>query len=625
MRTTHQHHRTPGSSARHEAHPAHNEIERGIVEATTTSTPTFTNQDRWQMLGGERFYAIARWLMLLLLFAISPLLTPIPVWPITSGDLTVMLLWAYAGFAVLTTIALFIPPLSPLLNLAYLIDIAFISFLALFSGETMMLFFPLYLLPLISAAIRQQPAVSLLSGIVASFFYIMAIVGGSMDAEQTTLALDPLDYVSLGLQVLTLSFIPWLTSGLAERWTASNRRSVAAAQQQTDEALRAAQSFRDQMRSLYEVAYALSTTMNYQHVLESTLEESQKLVPYTAGLVLLSSGVADELYVAAGHGIETSDMGRRIQVAKGNIANALRSPDPRLANDISHEPDLRHIETLQTCKGACIIPLRAQLRTYGIMLIASDRSNAFNAEQLDMVNALAQYAIIALHNAQLLIDLKEERNKLISKEEEVRRQLARDLHDGPAQALAAITMNIEFIKRLLERDPQRVIEELDKLSTLSKRTTYEVRTMLFELRPLVLETQGLRVTLEQYLERFQNSENNNGTEIILETEDVDDVSLDTKTEGTLFNIIQEAINNALKHAQAEHIWVRLQSDGINLTTVVQDDGKGFDKAKVLRSYEKRGSFGLLNIDERARLVGGSADMESAPGEGTTVSIVVPLE
>jgi signal transduction histidine kinase len=71
--------------------------------------------------------------------------------------------------------------------------------------------------------------------------------------------------------------------------------------------------------------------------------------------------------------------------------------------------------------------------------------------------------------------------------------------------------------------------------------------------------------------------------------------------------------------------VRLQSDGINLTTVVQDDGKGFDKAKVLRSYEKRGSFGLLNIDERARLVGGSADMESAPGEGTTVSIVVPLE
>lgn len=593
------------------------------MEATTTSTPTLNNQDRWQMLGGERFYAIARWLMLLLLFAISPLLTPAAIWPIHSGDLTVMLLWAYAAFALLTTVALFIPPLSSFLNLAYLFDIGFISFLALFSGESKMIFFPLYLLPLISAAIRQQPAVSLLSGIVASFFYIVAIVGGSMGTTQTPLT--PLDFVSLGLQVLTLSFIPWLTSGLAERWTASNRRSVVAAQQQTDDALRAAQSYRDQMRSLYEVAYALSTTMNYQHVLESTLQEGYKLVPYTAGLVLLSTGVPDELYVAAGQSLQPGDLGRRIQVIKGNIAQALRSPDPRLVNDISHEPDLVHIETLQTCKAACIIPLRAQLRTYGIMLIASDRSHAFSAEQLDMVNALAQYAIIALHNAQLLIDLKEERNKLISKEEEVRRQLARDLHDGPAQALAAITMNIEFIKRLLERDPRRVIEELDKLSALSKRTTYEVRTMLFELRPLVLETQGLRVTLEQYLERFQNSENNNGTKIILETENVEDISLDTKTEGTLFNIIQEAINNALKHAQAKHIWVRLESDGITLKTTVQDDGKGFDKAKVLRSYEKRGSFGLLNIDERARLVGGSADMHSAPGEGTIVSIVVPLE
>jgi signal transduction histidine kinase len=205
----------------------------------------------------------------------------------------------------------------------------------------------------------------------------------------------------------------------------------------------------------------------------------------------------------------------------------------------------------------------------------------------------------------------------------VRHQLARDLHDGPAQSIAAITMNVEFIKKLLERDPKRVIEELDKLSALAKRTTYEVRTMLFELRPLVLETQGLKVTLEQYLERFKSNEA--GTAIVLEAEDMGDVHLDTKTEGTLFNIIQEAVNNALKHAKARNIWVRLRRDGTALHAVVQDDGVGFDKAAVLRSYERRGSFGLLNIDERARLVGGHADMQSAPGQGTTVTIVVPIE
>lgn len=596
---------------------------------TTTSTPSLTYHDRWQMLGGERFYAIARWLMLVLLFAISPLLTDLtenPIWPISLGDPIIGLLWAYVAFSGLTTIALFIPYFSPLLKLAYLLDLVFISLLALFSGTGDKIFFPLYLLPLISAAVRQQPGTSLLSGIVASLLYIFAIIGGDSLINPEEVGLGVLSYVSLGLRVLTLSIVPWLTSGLAERWTTNNRRSVVVAQQQTDDALREAQAYRDQMRSLYEVAYTLSTTMNYQHVLASTLQESHQLVPYTVGMVLLSSGNPDELYIAASQPAAPGDSKVRVQVSKGNIAAALRSPDPRLVADISQEPDLHHIGPLRTCRAACMIPLRAQLRTYGMMLIASDRQQAFTVEQMDMLTALANYAIIALHNTQLLIDLKEERNKLISKEEEVRHQLARDLHDGPAQALAAITMNIEFIKRLLERDPQRVIEELDKLSILAKRTTYEVRTMLFELRPLVLETQGLRVTLEQYLERFQsNKDNNNGTKILLETEDVDDLSLDTKTEGTLFNIVQEAINNALKHAQAKHIWVRLSCDGTTLVTTVQDDGKGFDKAKVLRSYEKRGSFGLLNIDERARLVGGTAEMHSAPGEGTTVSILMPLD
>jgi signal transduction histidine kinase len=319
--------------------------------------------------------------------------------------------------------------------------------------------------------------------------------------------------------------------------------------------------------------------------------------------------------------LSIADQTRRVKVGRG-LAAALRSPEARVVADVSQEADLRSFETLRSCRSACLVPLRANMRTYGLMVLATDTAG-YTPEQLENLTALANYAIIALHNAQLIFDLKEERNKLISKEEEVRHQLARDLHDGPAQALAALTMNIEFIKRLLERDPSRVVEELDKMSVLAKRTTYEVRTMLFELRPLVLETQGLKVTLEQYLERFKG--NNAGTEIVLDVAGAEDVRLETKTEGTLFNIIQEAANNALKHAKAKHIWVRLRRDGRNLVTVVQDDGVGFDMQAVLRSYEKRGSFGLLNIDERARLVGGSAEIESAPGKGTKVTIIVPIE
>lgn len=595
------------------------------MEATTTprsaSDQPIIPNDRWQRLSGDRLYTAARWLVVLLLLGISPLLTSVPIWPITlSGEPVHMLILAYLCFGILTTIALFVPLLEPLLRVAFVFDVLFITLLVLLNDERSGIFFSLYVLPLIGTSLQFRSRGSFVSGMIAAFFYCAAYL---ISLNSLELQITPLDYAALALRGLAIVFIPWFTSNLAERLSEINRRKVDQAQTQSNESLRNAQSYLDQMRALYEVAYTLSTTPSYQQVLDSALHESYKLVPYTVGMVLLSSGKMDELFVATTRPVFDLDLSRTVKVTQGVVGTALRSANATIIDDISKEPELEHIAALRNCKAACVIPLRAALRTYGVMIVAGNQFNSFRREQLDMLTALANYAIIALHNAQLLIDLREERTKLISKEEEVRRQLARDLHDGPAQALAAITMNVEFIKRLLERDPSRVIEELDKLGALAKRTTHEVRTMLFELRPLVLETQGLRVTLEQYLERFQS--NSNGTSIVLDAKDAEDVSLDTQTEGTLFNIVQEAINNALKHAKAKHIWVRLKREGNLLTTTVQDDGVGFDLSKVMQSYEKRGSFGLLNIDERARLVGGAAEMNSAPGQGTTVRVVVPLE
>jgi len=595
---------------------------KATTTATSQTTPPGTGASRWSLLGGERFYTFARWLTILLLFPVTQFLSNERVWPVTTASSPmVILLWAYIGFSLLATVALFIPGTASILDLAYLVDLMFISLMAFFGGEQVVIFFPLYLLPLINAAIRQPPAVSLLSGIVAAVFYMAAFIGWRRVLAQDAV-LTLLDYVALGLRGLTLTFVPWITSGLAERWAENNRQSVVEARRQAQQALTEARAYRDQMRSLYEVAYTLSTTVDYRQVLDATLRESRRLVAFNIGFVLLSSGQPDELYVAASQSLSVSDQTRRVKVGRG-LAAALRSPEPCVVPDVSQEPDLQSFDSLKSCRSASLIPLRANLRTYGLMVVASGEAGAFSGEQIENLTALANYAIIALHNAQLIFDLKEERSKLISKEEVVRHQLARDLHDGPAQAVAAITMNVEFIKRLLERDPRRVLEELDKLSGLAKRTTYEIRTMLFELRPLVLETQGLKVTLEQYLERFQG--NSAGVAILLDADGAASVQLETKTEGTLFNIIQEAMNNALKHAKAKTVWVRLRREGRNLIAVVQDDGIGFDMQAVMRTYEKRGSFGLLNIDERARLVGGNAEIQSVPGNGTTVTIIVPIE
>jgi signal transduction histidine kinase len=499
------------------------------------------------------------------------------------------------------------------------VDIAFITLLTFFNQDPRDIFFPLYLLPLVSAAFRLTTRASIATGALTAAAYVAAYLLARVGANNGSPPYDTLGLMSLVLKSAALVFVPWITGGMAERWSSSNRQSVALAEQERLDALNEANAYRDQMRALYEVAYTLSVTGNYQNVLNAALTESRKLVPHTSSMVLLSTGEADTLFVAASHNLSGADQSARLVVSRSTVGQVLRQGEPCIVEDISREPEAQQIEALARSRSACLIPLRSGINTYGLMIFTSAEAGAFDEDQLGKLGALASYALVALQNAQLIFDLRQEREKLLSKEEEVRHQLARDLHDGPAQALAAITMNVEFIKRLLERDPSRVLPELDKLGALAKRTTHEVRTMLFELRPLALETQGLDVTLAQYLERFQDS----GTQIILQAENVS-AQLDTKTEGTLFNIIQESINNALKHAKAEHIWVRITQTPQAIETVVEDDGRGFDLAKVKASYEKRGSFGLLNIEERATLMGGMAEMDSAPGKGTRVKVIVPL-
>ncbi|NWG19973.1 MAG: GAF domain-containing sensor histidine kinase [Chloroflexi bacterium] len=573
-----------------------------------------------QMLGGDRFYNLSRWGVLALLLGLSQLISGEPLWPSAASQNPITLvIWGYLAFAVLATIALFIPRLVPLLRFSFAVDLLVFILLTLLNPDPRDVLYPLFLLPLVNAAFRLHSSASLLTGLMTAIAYMAAYLVARIGPDNGSIPDDPLGYVGLLLRAIVLVFIPWITGGLAERWSASNRLSVALAEEKANQALREANAYRDQTRGLYEVAYTLATTHNYQNVLEVALAESQKLAPYTCGIVLLSTGHPDELFVAASRGLDEVDRTKTISISRGALGQALRSPDPMRINDVHREPELAELTSLQRCQTACLLPLRSGLNTYGVMLFASEQSGAFGNEDVGKLAALASYALVALQNAQLIFDLQQERTKLLSKEEEVRHQLARDLHDGPAQALAAITMNVEFIKRLLERDPGRVLPELDKLGQLAKRTTHEVRTMLFELRPLALETQGLDVTLQQYLERFQG----NATDIILEAEGIT-AQLDTKVEGTLFNIIQEAINNALKHARAKHIWVRLRQTPTTLETIVEDDGRGFDLQKVRASYEKRGSFGLMNIEERASLMGGVAEVSSEPGKGTVWKVIVPL-
>jgi signal transduction histidine kinase len=164
-----------------------------------------------------------------------------------------------------------------------------------------------------------------------------------------------------------------------------------------------------------------------------------------------------------------------------------------------------------------------------------------------------------------------------------------------------------------------VNEELTKIEDLARRTTKEIRQMLFTLRPIILETQGLAVALEQYIQKLQETDS---IHYHLQVQSVEDY-LDQDSQGTIFYIVEEAITNARKHAHANNLWVRMGLRENNFVLQIEDDGIGFDVAGVQDRYDERGSLGMINLHERTELLGGKIRIESAPGKGTRITVIIP--
>ena len=245
-----------------------------------------------------------------------------------------------------------------------------------------------------------------------------------------------------------------------------------------------------------------------------------------------------------------------------------------------------------------------------------------NAERREVLEIVGNQSVIAIQNARLYQDLEQEKERMMEIQEEARKKMARDLHDGPTQSVSAIAMRVNFARRLLERDEKAAAEELYKIEDLARRTTKEIRHMLFTLRPLVLESQGLTAALESMAEKMRETYDQN---VIIEADPRVVDALEMGKQAVVFYIAEEAVNNARKHAEAEHIWVRLKMVREGLCHLdIEDDGVGFDAGAVAMSYESRGSLGMVNMRERTDLVNGILRIDSAIERGTRIQVIIPL-
>ena len=386
------------------------------------------------------------------------------------------------------------------------------------------------------------------------------------------------------------------------------------------------QTANDRAQSLQQMASTLSATLSFERVVEQSLD--------VCSLALQEMGIPRESLVGAVFLYEDGvlrpiarrrflglDSSRSIPGERGVVGTALSRAEPVVTNNPQEDPELQVYDAFRECFTAVCVPLRAGFQLFGAMIIGVDTAVHFDRDHIDLFKAVGDQTVIALQNAQLYQRLEAEKQRLIQADEEARKELARDLHDGPTQSIAAIAMRMGFARTLIDRDPARAKEELVKVEALAKHISAEIRGMLFTLRPLVLETQGLGSALDTLLQRLGESD-----EIEMRLVGGENGALLSKhAQIVAFAIIEEALRNARKYAKATLIEVRLwQTNGLFVASVT-DNGVGFDTYDVDRDYSTRGSLGMVNMRERAERIDGSLRVESSPNSGTSVTLVVPLD
>jgi signal transduction histidine kinase len=399
--------------------------------------------------------------------------------------------------------------------------------------------------------------------------------------------------------------------------------------QQENDSLRTAYASLTQrligLRMLQNITQELVSELDVDLLLKRIMCSAINAVEGTAGSLLLLDPSRQELVfsvVEGGGGIALE--GQRMSTDQGLAGWAVTHNEPLIVADV--QQDERFFEQIpegvdfEVSSQICV-PLVNRGEVIGVVQVLNKaHGNQFNDDDLDLLTSFAAQSAAAIENTRLYQDLRRERDRLIATEEEVRRRLARDLHDGPAQLLAALITNIDFGQRLIEHQPELMSRELSNMRPIAEKALRQVRTLLFDLRPVILETKGLAPALEAYVSLQEQA-----TDLSPHLQ-VDGFSgrLVASAERAIFGIVQEAVGNVRKHANAQNLWISVAEDNGNLMVKVRDDGKGFDADALSAEYDQRGSLGMLNMRERAEDLGGRLSLHSELGKGTTVVLTAPL-
>jgi signal transduction histidine kinase len=391
---------------------------------------------------------------------------------------------------------------------------------------------------------------------------------------------------------------------------------------------------------LESVAAALSQLLSPGRAAEVVIEQAVPALGAAAGVITLCAddGRTLEIVAASGYPAGVLEGFQRFPIeAPLPIAEAARSRQPVWLESSAvwreRYPQALSAHSAAGTEAAAALPIVVDGRTLGALGLSFAQARAFAPEDQALIQALAQQCAQALERARLYAEAQEataalegrvrERTeqlraltlRLESLREEERMHIAREVHDELGGALTAIKMDISRLKSALEKTQPELREKLNSLLELVDASVQTVRRIATELRPALLDDFGLVAAIEWQLQEFGRR---TGIECVAQLA-LEPAALDPAAATAIFRVLQEALTNVARHAQASQVHVSLREEGGNVILLVADNGRGFDREAAHRTP----SLGLMGMRERAFAIGGGLEIESQVGQGSTVRVTIP--
>ncbi len=411
-------------------------------------------------------------------------------------------------------------------------------------------------------------------------------------------------------------------------WTAEDRTSLEALSRQASLALQRLGLNERLLRQasdlsiLNAIAAAASQSLDSEDVLDATLRKALELTEMDAGAVLTVDEGGQTLDVVSAflpgpvlEHLRTACALGELRVGAGVPGEAAASGEAIVVTDVaSDEREAGGPIQSAGFRSHLCIPLRAKGRIHGVLGLLSYSRSEFRSEDIDLYQSIANFMGMAEANARAYEQSREQATL------EERNRLAREIHDTLAQSIVGIMVRLEAAEALANRDPEAARAEVHSARELARQSLEEARRSVWNLHPRALGTGTLTEAVRREIERAQAE----GIEASLEIDGTEPTSIDSRCELAVLRIAQEAISNTLRHARARSVRVTLSFGVDEMCLLISDDGIGFDPSAEVRALSPTGGgFGMTSMQERARLVGGWAEVRGAPGMGTQVEAMLP--